>query len=316
MERLRRVASVWSWLPAFRAVAETQHLPTASQQLFVSASALSRTIRLLEDELGQRLFLRNGRRIELNEAGQRFLVAVRSAMRLVHDGLLEIEGTTPIGPIYVSAVEVLASAHVLPALASLRARDPGLVLHLRREPADGVVGALLRGQLDVAFVTHPPTDPQLAKTYLGRTSRGIRAGRSHPLAEVASPSLDHALEHPFVAAGDGADNLTGEGWPPALSRRVSMYVPDQAMAVEMCASGGLLAVLPDALLDARLCRLALDAVPPADVFALTRQPLGEGNRASAVVDAVRATLDAAVGPAGAAHSGDSVRVQSPTSAAE
>ena len=87
MERLKRVASVWSWLPAFRAVAETQHLPTASAELDVSASALSRTIRLLESDIGRTLFERQGRRIVLNEAGERLLVAVRDAMRRVHDGM-------------------------------------------------------------------------------------------------------------------------------------------------------------------------------------------------------------------------------------
>ncbi len=58
MERLRRVASFWNWLPAFRAVAETEHLPTAAEALFVSPSALSRAIRLLEKDVGQPLFRR------------------------------------------------------------------------------------------------------------------------------------------------------------------------------------------------------------------------------------------------------------------
>ena len=42
------VERIWNWLPAFRAVAETEHLPTASDLLHVTPSALSRTIRLLE----------------------------------------------------------------------------------------------------------------------------------------------------------------------------------------------------------------------------------------------------------------------------
>ena len=54
MERMRRLTTLWSWLPGFRAVAETQHLPTASKQLHVGASALSRTIRLLEEALREK----------------------------------------------------------------------------------------------------------------------------------------------------------------------------------------------------------------------------------------------------------------------
>ena len=45
-----RVSRIWNWLPVFRAVAETEHLPTASELLYVTPSALSRTIRLLEKD--------------------------------------------------------------------------------------------------------------------------------------------------------------------------------------------------------------------------------------------------------------------------
>ena len=51
MEHLRRLYRVWNWLPAFRAVAETEHLPTASEMLGLTPSALSRAIKQLEDEL-------------------------------------------------------------------------------------------------------------------------------------------------------------------------------------------------------------------------------------------------------------------------
>ena len=130
MERFRRVSSLWSWLPAFRAVAETQHLPTASAQLYVSASALSRTIRLLEEDVGRRLFLRNGRRIELNESGQRLLTAVRNAMRMIHEGLLAIDGTELSGPVHVATASLVTTAHVLPGLRRLRQEHPELVPHV------------------------------------------------------------------------------------------------------------------------------------------------------------------------------------------
>jgi DNA-binding transcriptional LysR family regulator len=295
MERLRRVASLWSWLPAFRAVAETQHLPTASAQLFVSASALSRTIRLLEADIGHRLFVRSGRRIELNEAGQRFLVAVRTAMRLVHDGLMALEGATAEGPVFVSAVELVAGAHVLPGLRTLRDSQPGLVPHLRRDAPQDIGSLLLRGQLDVAFVTHPGTDPQIQTTHVGQTTSGVYCGRSHPLFSVDSPSIDDIRAHPFVAAAPGRDGASHEGWPPALPRQIAMFVDDQAMAIEACRCGELLAVLPDAAVRGRhedaLRRLPVEIVPPIDVFALTRQALAEGGRAASVVEAVIATFD-------------------------
>ena len=93
MERARSVAQLWDWLPAFRAVAETQHLPTAARAMGVSPSALSRAVGLLEDAVGHPLFERVGRRIVLNEQGARFLGAVRDAMRGVHSA--SSSSTTP-----------------------------------------------------------------------------------------------------------------------------------------------------------------------------------------------------------------------------
>ena len=50
---LLRLLELWSWLPAFRFVAETEHLPTASDLLYTSPSALSRTVKQLEGALIQ-----------------------------------------------------------------------------------------------------------------------------------------------------------------------------------------------------------------------------------------------------------------------
>ena len=109
MERLRRLCEFWNWLPAFRAVAETSHLPSASEEFGVSASALSRAIHLLEKNLGIELFQRQGRGLQLNEAGEQFLAVVRDAMRLVDDGLSTIGALDRSGPFYVSTSVSLPS---------------------------------------------------------------------------------------------------------------------------------------------------------------------------------------------------------------
>ncbi len=295
MERLRRVASLWSWLPAFRAVAETQHLPTASSQLFVSASALSRTIRLLEDDLGRRLFLRNGRRIELNEAGQRFLVAVRNAMRMVHEGLLAIEGTELSGPVYISTVGLMTTAYLLPGLQRLRADHPDLVPHVIDQGNRDVGGLLLRGEIDVALVTQPITHAQINKLHLGSAPSGVYCGAGHPLHGAQNVTQEQVLEHPFVALAPDERGIALESWPSSLDRRVGMYVSQMWSGVDICANGQLLSVLPDIIGSSptyreRLYRLPIEMVPPTDVFALHRSTIAEGGRAEAVTLAVAREL--------------------------
>ncbi|MEX1367031.1 MAG: LysR family transcriptional regulator [Nannocystaceae bacterium] len=295
MERLRRVASLWSWLPAFRAVAETQHLPTASSQLFVSASALSRTIRLLEEDLGRRLFLRNGRRIELNESGQRFLVAVRTAMRIVHEGLVAIEGTELSGPVFVSTSGLMTSAYLLPGLQRLRDEHPELVPHVLDQGDEDVTGLLLRGEIDVAVVSQPIVHAQLEKVHLGSAPSGIYCGRGHPLFGQPQVSVEQMLEHPFVTLAPDERGVTHESWPPTVDRKVGMVVRQLWTGLHACTSGHLLAVLPDVVgsappYDERLYRLPLDIVPATELFGLHRNTIAEGGRAEAVTQAVRQQL--------------------------
>src|SRR2546423_14927184 len=57
-------------LQMFQAVAENLSFTLAGRQLFVAQSAISRKIRLLEDELGQKLFKRVNKRIFLTPAGE------------------------------------------------------------------------------------------------------------------------------------------------------------------------------------------------------------------------------------------------------
>ena len=122
-ERFKATTDVWNWLPAFRAVAETEHLPTAGEMMNVTPPALSRAVRQLEEAVGRELFVRSGRTMQLNEDGRRLAIAVRMAMRTVH-----------------TALEELASArrahrgHHLAALARVAASSEGF-------PAPGVAAA-------------------------------------------------------------------------------------------------------------------------------------------------------------------------------
>ena len=81
MDRFQRIAKLWDWLPAFRAIAETENMHRAAERLGTSPSALSRTLGLLEKEMGEALFQRIGRSLHLTELGNELPVATRDAMR-------------------------------------------------------------------------------------------------------------------------------------------------------------------------------------------------------------------------------------------
>jgi LysR family transcriptional regulator, glycine cleavage system transcriptional activator len=72
-------------LSAFEAAARHGSFALAAEELCITPSALSHRIRLLEEFVGERLFLRDGRNVGLSEFGRRYLDVVRLALRALTD---------------------------------------------------------------------------------------------------------------------------------------------------------------------------------------------------------------------------------------
>lgn len=294
MNRLLRLSEFWNWLPAFRAVAETGHLPTAAEQFGVGPSALSRSITLLEQRVGKKLFDRVGRGIRLNSDGERFLAAVRASMRILDDGYQELVQPDAPDPLQLSCVGVLTYL-LLPVLDEIRAAQPGFVGYLQRERPAGIATAIQSGQLDLALLPDPPRDDDLDIEELGQSTNGIYCGPTHALAGTRRPSLERILEHDFAAPVPRDVGPRADQWPPSIRRRVSMYVNDVRVAVDACVAGSVLAVLPDFIAASlpesmRLHRLPDDLVPPTTYYAVRRVRLREGQRADQVVAGIRRLL--------------------------
>ena len=78
----------------FKAVAETGSFTRAAESLHMTQSALSRSIAKMEDELGLRLFEREGNRITLNRFGERFLQDSASIISDLSDCVRAVRETT------------------------------------------------------------------------------------------------------------------------------------------------------------------------------------------------------------------------------
>src|SRR5436190_8572667 len=79
-------------LSAFLAVAEERSFTRAAKRLGVSPSAMSHSIRGLEERLGVRLLSRTTRSVAPTEAGQQLLARLRPALNEVRAGLDQISG--------------------------------------------------------------------------------------------------------------------------------------------------------------------------------------------------------------------------------
>ena len=280
-----RLHDVWGWLPAFRAVAEAEHLPTAGKALGVSPSALSRTIRLLEEHFGQPLFDRVGRNLRLNLAGQELLAAVRASMRRVEDVVAAVRTPDPEGPLHL-AVDARAMAVVVqPAIIELQRRHPGIVPWVYGpDQPDRINERLLAGELDLALLDNPIQHPEIAVSRQLDLPAGIYCGPGHPLYRSDRVEAGEVLEHDFV--GPTVDDI--DLFPPDLQPRFGLRVRQMWLALSLCLSGRYLAAFPHRVVDSwpgpSLWRVPGVTLPPVRVFLVTRGALSDS--VDPVVDAM------------------------------
>lgn len=281
---MQRLHELWAWLPAFRAVAETEHLPSAATRLQVGPSALSRSVKLLEDRLGIPLFERTGRRLRLTVAGSELLSAVRQAMQRLDDGVQSVLSGELRGDLRIASVGTLASVLLMPALESFRRRHPGVRPHVDIGVAPASCERLLRGELDVLVRTEPVDHPEVCCQRLLDVELAVFCGPGHALADRSGPlTAEDLAGHPFVAPpAGGPGGGAVDGWPDGWPRRVGLVVDQVRNGCDACASGGYLAVLPVRLAadcPPGLVRLALPALPRMPAFAAVRSAAGSGARA-------------------------------------
>ncbi len=282
MHFVHRVRTIWSWLPAFRAVAEAEHLPTAAQELGIVPSSLSRTVKQVEDELGIPLFDRTSKALVLNQAGRTLVAAVREAMRIVDDAIGAAVGDDLVGHVGAVATSDLVHAVLIPAGASLAETHPSLALSaLAAQPAD-IPEILLRGDADAAVIAQAiPAHADLRVTELATWSRSV----------YARTARAGGADYRCVVVGTPTEPLD-DGWPPEVERRIAAWAPDERSALELCAHGDLVAVAWDALIArcgvaGRVTRLPDPPISPRTLHLVQRRAVGRHRRTEALVEAIR-----------------------------
>jgi DNA-binding transcriptional LysR family regulator len=119
-------------LTAFVAVADHLSFRAAASQLGVTPSALSHSMRQLEERLGVRLLHRTTRSVSLTDAGRRLLDRLRPAIDQIAGALEDLneERQRPMGRLRIYAVHVAGAAVVAPIWKRFLATYPEVHLEL------------------------------------------------------------------------------------------------------------------------------------------------------------------------------------------
>jgi LysR family glycine cleavage system transcriptional activator len=114
----------------FDSAARHLNFSRAAEELSVTQSAVSRQIKLLEDQLNQPLFERAGPVLSLTGAGEVYQVRVAEAMTLLRRATAELHRASQSPALTISILPSFASKWLLPRVADFESRHPGVSLRL------------------------------------------------------------------------------------------------------------------------------------------------------------------------------------------
>ena len=141
----------------FYHVANTLSVSEASKQLFISQSAVSQSIKVLEKKLNQPLFIRSTKRVQLTPEGEILLKHIEPAMNLIRQGenqLLEAN-TLNGGQLRIGASDTICRYYLVPYLKEFHRRYPNVHIKVTNQTSIACAKLLESGQVDFAITNYP-----------------------------------------------------------------------------------------------------------------------------------------------------------------
>ena len=141
----------------FKEVADTGNISGTAKRLYLSQSAVSQSVKLLEQELGVRLFSRTARGVTLTSEGRLLYDYASRALALLEAGeerLLETQALRS-GELTIGANDTITKYYLLPFLQAYHKRYPNVRVRISNGTSQRVLELLQNGQVDLAFATIP-----------------------------------------------------------------------------------------------------------------------------------------------------------------
>lgn len=228
-------------LEYFVTLAQTGNLRRASELLNLSAPALSKAMKVLEEEIDAKLWIADGRKIVLTDSGKALLKkapdVIESLKKLKESLHVASEGPKPIR---LGTFEVF-STYFLTFLDRLKWDNHSLELH---ELLPGEVERhVVDGTIDYGITYMPIPDPQLDFLKVASIEMGVFARRG-AFKNVPQPELPFVV--PVMPIQGVPTKVRGlDGWPDdAYQRRVLHRVTLLESALELCRQGRVAGYFP------------------------------------------------------------------------
>lgn len=275
---------------AFEAAARHGGFTRAADELCVSAGAVGHQVRLLEHWLGQVLFVRRARSVELTEAGRQYCTEVRGLLDELERASLALRHGRDADEVTVTAMPSFVTRWLMPRLGAFRAAHPDVEVRLLASvpPVD-----FARDQVDLAVRLGSGPYPGLAaerllpEFFCAVASPAFLAARGGLLAPAqlsSAPLLHDEYEARIPEQMDWARWFTAHGLARARGHAgQGMRFSHTYLTLDAAAAGQGVALASDVLAaDAvragLLARAAGDVLPGPYAYHLLHNPASAARR--------------------------------------
>lgn len=153
----------------FYYVASSLSFSEASKKLYISQSAVSQSIKTLEKKLGQSLFIRSTKKVQLTPAGSLLLKHIEPAMNLISRGESQLldSGTLGLGQLHIGASDTICRYFLVPYLKKFHEKFPTVPIKVTNATSIQCVELLDQRKVDVIVTNFP--NKHLNHEYIRKT---------------------------------------------------------------------------------------------------------------------------------------------------
>lgn len=186
-------------LSTFIRAAQLQSFSKAAESLGYSQSAITVQIRLLEEELGTRLFDRIGRKVTLTPQGSQFLTSAYEILYEVNRAKLSVSGETELkNPLHIGTIESLCFSKLPSILRFFRENHPKVAVRITTASPEELIEMMEHNQLDLIYILDEPRfNSNWYKAMEQKEEIVFLSSPSFPLADRKGIRLEELLEEPF-----------------------------------------------------------------------------------------------------------------------
>ena len=189
-----------SQLEVFLTVARERRFSRAAEKLYRTQSAVSQTIRKLEQEIGEPLFDRTSREGVLTDAGrvlQEYAEKLLNLRQDAQEALIEMRELQK-GSLAIAANEFTA-LYLLPVLGEYRRLHPTIKITVQRSLGSRIPDDILKHYVELGVLSYNPQEPQLQSTVVYLDELVFVVPPGHPLASAGEVSIRQLGAESFVA---------------------------------------------------------------------------------------------------------------------